>query len=429
MGDEEVKVERVMKRVYERRRLYLAWQQVKGNKGAAGIDEMTVEAFEEREEELLDLIHDKLKAGTYRFKPARRVLIPKPGSSKKRKLGIPVVMDRVVSQSLHLVLEEIYDGDFTPSNFGFRRGKSQHQAIQHVRAGAKGGYEWCASIDLQSFFDEIPHPLILRLIRRKIRDESLATLVARLLKAGVVVDGVLEKSPKGCPQGSPVSPMLSNIVLKELDQELERRGHRYCRWADDFVILLRSERAARRTMENITDYLQNQLGLPVNLEKSQVALLKDVEFLGFQILRGKIRLSTKAKARFKQEIRRLTPRNNGQSMYQVIRKLNAYLEGWVGYYRIQEFRKVFSELDGFIRSRLRSMQLKKWKKPAKFQRMMRRAGYCLVQARCTWVKMTKWQSVSRPAVRFVLNLQWFRRQGLLFLNDYIQRNLKLEFAR
>lgn len=254
-------------------------------------------------------------------------------------------------------------------------------------------------------------------------------MIARALKAGVMVDGVLEKTTKGCPQGSPVSPMLSNIVLNELDHELQRRGHRYCRWADDFIILLKTERAARRVMESVTTFLEQNLGLPVNQDKSQVALVKDVEFLGFQILAGKIRISTQGRKRFKDQVRRLTPRNNGQSMYQIIHDLNAYLRGWVGYYRIQEFLRVFRELDEFIRSRLRSMQLKKWKKPRKLQRMMIRAGYPVSEARRTWIKMTKWQSVMRRPVRFVLNLKWFRRQGLLFLNDFTSQTLKLEFAR
>jgi group II intron reverse transcriptase/maturase len=402
---------------------------VKRNAGAAGVDKMTVENFAGREPELLDLIHTKLKAGTYRFKPARRALIPKPGSSKKRKLGIPVVMDRVVSQSLHSVLEEIYDRDFTPSNFGFRRGKSQHQAIRHVQRAVVDGSTWCASIDLQGFFDAIPHALILRLIRRKIQDEKLVILIARALKAGVVVDGILEKNTKGCPQGSPVSPILSNIVLHELDCELERRGHRYCRWADDFVILLKSERAAGRVMQGISRFLEEELGLPVNAEKSQVAEVRHVEFLGFQILRGNIRVSTGARERFKDQVRKRTRRNNGRSMYQVIQDLNEFMRGWVSYYRIQEFRKVFGELDGFIRSRLRSMQLKKWKKPKNFQRMMIRAGFPVDEARKTWVKMDKWQSVMRPPVRFVLNLKWFRNQNVLFLDDYTQRQPKLEFAR
>ncbi len=422
---------KVMERVYEPRRLRQAWQQVKQNAGAAGIDQMTVEAFEQRKDELLMLIHEKLKTGAYRFKPARRVLIPKEGGSEMRKLGIPIVMDRVVSQSVNLVSQEIFEPGFTLSNYGFRRGHSQRQAIYHVQMIVKEGYEWCASIDLARFFDEIPHNLILKLVRRKIADERLVTLIARALKAGIMVAGKLEKTTKGCPQGSPLSPMLSNIVLNELDQELEKRGHRYCRWADDFLVLLRSERAAKRVMEGITGHLENNLNLPVNKAKSQVALVKDVRFLGFQILREKIRVSNKARLKFKAKVRELTRRNNPLSMYQVIQELNVYLKGWVGYFRIQEFRILFRDLDGWIRSRLRSMQLKKWKNPRKFQSMMIRSGYKPHEARRVWVKMNRWQSVMRKEVRFVMNLQWLRRQGLTFLHDFTQKQqpLELKFSR
>jgi RNA-directed DNA polymerase len=413
-----VKHENVLEMVYEPGRLYQAWQQVRQNAGAAGIDKMTVEEFESRAEELLEVLHAKLKAGIYRFKPVRRVFIPKEGSSKMRKLGIPAVMDRVVSQSINSVFEGIFDPDFTDSNFGFRKGKSQHQAIRHVQDIVTEGREWCASIDLKAFFDEIPHNLILKLIRRKIVDERLVTLIARALKAGVIVDGKFEKTAKGCPQGSPVSPMISNIVLNELDHELERRGLRYCRWADDFVILLKSERAANRVMTGAIRYLENDLNLPVNKEKSIVAEVKKVTFLGFQILRGKIRVSNKARVKFKKRVRELTRRNNPLSMYQIIQELNSYLRGWLSYFRIQEFRMLFRDLDAWIRSRLRSMQLKKWKKPRKFQRIMVRLGFNPAKAHRVWIKMNKWQSVSRKEVRFVMNLEWFRRQGLLFLHDF-----------
>jgi group II intron reverse transcriptase/maturase len=335
-------------------------------------------------------------------------------------------MDRIVSQSINLVFTEIFDPMFTKSNFGFRRFHSQHQAIRHVKQIVVEGHEWCASIDLASFFDEIPHDLILKLIRRQIADERLVTLIARALKAGVIIDGKRHKTSKGCPQGSPLSPMLSNIVLNELDQELERRGHRYCRWADDFLVLVRSERAANRVLDSISRYLEKELRLPVNREKSRAALVKDVAFVGFQILRGKIRVSDKARAKFKDRVRQLTRRNNPLSMYQIIQGLNEYLRGWVGYFGIQEFKKPFVELDGWIRSRLRSMQLKKWKNPRKFQRMMIRAGYKQDKARRTWVKMTKWQSVKRTEVRFTMNLKWFRKQGLVFLEAFMKKQQPLE---
>ena len=419
-----MKQEKVLERVYEPRRLLEAWQQVRQNAGAAGVDQMSVRDFEQRKEQLFKRMYAKLKEGVYRFKPARRVLIPKEGSSKMRKLGIPVVMDRIVATSINLVFEPIFATEFTESNFGFRRGKSQHQAIRHVQKMVEDGYLWGVSIDLKSFFDEIPHGLILKLIRRKIADERLVTLVARALKAGVVVDGKLEKTEKGVSQGSPLSPMLSNIVLNELDQELERRGLRYCRWADDFVILLKSERAAKRVKEGITRYLEKELGLEVNEEKSEVTRIQNVTFLGFQILRGKIRVSEKARQKFKRTVREKTRRNNPCSMYQVIEDLNEFLQGWVVYFRIQEFKKLFQELDAWIRSRLRSVQLKKWKKTTKFQRIMIKAGYDPREAHRTWVRMNKWQSVMRKEVRFVMSRKWFRQMGLVFLQDFTQATLK-----
>jgi group II intron reverse transcriptase/maturase len=293
------------------------------------------------------------------------------------------------------------------------------------------GHEWCASIDLSSFFDEIPHNLILKLIRRKIADEGLVTLIARALKAGTVVNGEFEKTTKGCPQGSPLSPMLSNIVLNELDHELEKRGHRYCRWADDFLILLKWERAAKRVMEGITGYIEDELNLPVNKDKSQVALVKDTPFLGFQILRRKIRVSNKARIKFKKKVRELTRRNNPLSMHQAIHDLNVYMRGRVSYFSTREFRMLFRDLDGWIRSRFRSMQLKKWKKPRKFQKMMIKAGFKPQEAHRVWVKMNKWQSVERKEVRFVMNLKWFRKQGLIFLHDFTQnqKTLELTFSR
>ena len=413
-----MKVQDVLVKVYDPGRLQRAWQQVRKNAGAAGIDQMTVAEFAQREDELLALIHDKLKSGSYRFQPARRVEIPKPGTSKKRKLGIPVVMDRIVGTSMHSVLEEIFDADFTASNFGFRAGRSQHQAIRQLQRLVQEGRDWAVAVDLQAFFDEIPHGLILQLMRRKVADEQFVTLLARLLKAGVVVAGVFEKTTRGCPQGSPLSPILSNLVLNELDHKLEERNLGYCRWADDFVIVVRSERAAQRVMKGTIAYLEQELGLLVNRDKSRVAPIKEITFLGFQILRGKIRVSTSAQRRFKARVRELTRRNNPLSMYQVIHELSEYLRGWVGYFGIQEFKYLFRDLDAWIRSRLRSMQLKKWKKPGKFQRIMIKAGFDPQKAHRVWLKMNRWQSVMRPPVRFVLNLDWFRARGLVFLHDF-----------
>jgi group II intron reverse transcriptase/maturase len=418
------KYENVLERIYEPRRLLEAWQQVKSNAGAAGIDRMSVEKFDRRKRELMPMIRDKLKDVSYRFKPARRVEIPKPGTAKVRKLGIPVIADRVVATSIQRVFEEIFEPEFTSSNYGFRRGRSQHQAIAYVKKKVEEGYSWCASIDLQGFFDEIPHGLILRLIRRKIADERVVTLIARALKAGVVVEGVFEKTTKGCPQGSPLSPMLSNIVLNEMDHELERRGLTYCRWADDSVILVRSERAAQRVSQGMIKYLEGTLNLPVNREKSEVAKFKDIVFLGFRIVGRRIRISEKALEKFRQKVKLLTRRNNPLSMYQVITELSRYLQGWIGYYRIQQMRGILAKLDVWIRRRLRVMQLRKWKKPTKFQRVMIKAGFDPREAHRTWVNMKTWHSAGRKIVCFVLSPAWFRTQGLVFLDDFRPAPLK-----
>ena len=418
------KHENVLEQVYEPRRLIEAWQRVKRNAGAAGIDRMSVKEFEERKEELMPIIRNKLMDGTYRFKPARRVEIPKPGSTKTRKLGIPVIMDRIVSTSIQRVFEQIFEGDFTSSNYGYRRGKSQHQAIEHVKKKVEEGYSWCAAIDLKGFFDEIPHELIFKLIRRKIADERTVTLIARALKAGVIVDGEFEKTTKGCRQGSPLSPMLSNIVLNEMDQELERRGLRYCRWADDSVILVRSERAAHRVSTGMIKYLEGTLALPVNQEKSEVAKFKDITFLGIRISGRRIKISDEAISKFKRKVRLLTRRNNPLSMHQIITELGRYLRGWVNYFRIQQMAGILAELDVWIRHRLRAMQLKKWKKPKKFQRVMIKAGFDPREAHRTWVNMKTWRSAQRKIVCLVLSPDWFRNLGLVFLDDFRPASLK-----
>lgn len=412
------KITNVIEQVYDPGRLQVAWQQVRKNDGAAGIDNMSVKDFEERGKTLAPLIAKKLKSDNYRFKPAKRVYIEKEFSNKLRPLGIPVVMDRIVSQSMNLVLNEIFDKTFTNSNFGFRKERSQHMAIKYVQRLVKANYKWCAAIDLKSFFDEIPHNLIMKLLRRKIKDERFITLVARALKSGIIYEGKFEKTIKGCPQGSPISPILSNIVLNELDQELERRGLKYCRWADDFLIMVRSERAAKRILENITRFLEEDLGLTVNNEKSQAVHISKVTFLGFKIHREKIIISPKAREKFKDKVRKLTKRNNPLSMHEIIKQLNKYLQGWIGYFKIQETKTKLRRLDQFIRQRLRAMQLKKWKKPKRFQKMMIKAEAPIERAKRTWVKMNRWKSVKRLEVLFTLDLKWFRELGLLTLDDY-----------
>ena len=413
------KIRNVMQRVYQPERLKSAWQRIKKNAGTAGIDNMSIKDFQKRGAELAPLISKKLKSCTYRFKPVKRVFIKKENSNKQRPLGIPIVMDRIVSQSINTVLEEIFDKDFTNSNYGFRKGKQQSMAVEHVKELITKGSKWCASVDLKSFFDEIPHNLILKLIRRKISDEKFVTLIARALKAGVIIDGKFEKTTKGCPQGSPLSPILSNIVLNELDHELEKRYLNYCRWADDFVILVKSERAAQRVLESVSNYCEHELGLIVNREKSKAEKVTSIIFLGVQFSSlGNIKISDKSLKKFRDRVRTLTRRNNPKSMYRIIKELNLYLRGWVNYFKMQELQKPFNELDRWIRQRLRIMQLTKWKRPKKFQKVMIKAGINPTFAKKTWVRMNSWHSINRKVVKFILNKIWFRKYGLVFLHDY-----------
>lgn len=404
----------VMEKVYEKRRLLEAWQQVKRNDGVAGIDNMTVKEFEERRRELLPIIRNKLIDGTYKFKPTKRIHILKEGG-KVRNISIPTVMDRIVAQSVNTVLTELYETEYSRSSFGFRKGKSQREAIEYSRKIVNSGKRWAVSIDLKSFFDEIPHELIFKLIRRKVSDERFVTLIARGLKSGVRIEGKLEKTSKGIGQGSPSSPTISNIVLTELDREIERRGLQHCRWADDFVIFLSSERAGHRVMKGITGYLEEKLELPVNKEKSIVAKVKEISFLGFRIVRKKIQVAPKALKKCMERIRELTVRNNPVSMRRIIVELNEFLRGWINYFQIQGFKGVLEKLDQLVRNRLRAMQLKKWKKPKKFQRMLIKAGWESEVAKQVWIKMDRWQSVKRMEVTFLLNLKWFRKMGLIFL--------------
>ena len=415
------KLENVLQAIYQPERLDAAWRQVKRNGGAAGVDRMSVEDFAKREKELLALIGEKLQAGKYRFKPARRVEIPKPGTTKKRKLGIPTVMDRIASQSANIVLEIIFDYKFSKSSYGFRKGKSQHMAMAYCREVVNSGLKWAVSIDLKSFFDEIPHDLILRLLKRKINDEGFITFVARALKSGVIEEGQFVKTTKGTPQGSPLSPILSNIVLDELDKELEKRNHKFCRWADDFLIFVKSKRSAERVMESVCAWLENELGLPVNREKSGVVNQNQMEFLGFKIYQGKIMISKKSLEKFKDRVRQLTVRNNPLSMSAIMKELNLYLNGWIAYFRMQESKSRLKDIDNWIRKRLRSMQLKKWKKPKRFRRFLVSQGWPPFEAAQVHVKMNRWRSAGRIEVNTSLNPKWFRKLGLTFLNDFSPR--------
>ncbi len=337
-----------------------AWKRVKANKGAPGIDGVTIEDFPGHARTHWPHIKEQIKAGSYQPQAVRRVEIPKPDGGK-RMLGIPTVMDRVIQQAVAQVLTPMFDPNFSDSSFGFRPGRNAHQAIRQIQATVQDGRTIAVDIDLAKFFDTVNHDVLMALLARTIDDKALLSLIGRYLRAGVLVGEHVEPSEVGTPQGGPLSPLLANILLDQLDRELQRRGHRFARYADDMIILVRSERSAQRVMNSITRYLQDTLKLKVNLAKSRVAPMRECGFLGFTVLTKKISWTYKALANFKHRIKELTGRSWGVSMGYRLHKLGQYLRGWVAYYGISQYYRPVPVLDNWIRRRIRMCYWKQWR--------------------------------------------------------------------
>ena len=331
----DVQDETLMERVLEPENLQKAWLKVRSNAGAPGIDGMTIEAYPAFCREHWGRIHSTLMKGTYHPAAVRRVYIPKPDGTE-RPLGIPTVLDRVIQQALAQVLTPLFDGEFSNYSYGFREGRSAHQAMRQLEAGWKAGCRHAVDCDLKSFFDTVNHDRLMAQLRGKVRDRKVLRLIRRYLNAGVVLpNGSREATPTGVPQGGPLSPLLANITLDPLDKELERRGHRFARYADDFVVMVKSAKAAERVLESLTRYIEETLKLVVNRNKSRTAPLKQCTFLGFQIgARGKVVWTTKAEARFKRRVREITRRNRGHNVKEVITELRRYVTGWLNYFGV-----------------------------------------------------------------------------------------------
>jgi group II intron reverse transcriptase/maturase len=351
------------------KRLRQAFQKVASNKGAAGPDGKSVDEVREHLDELLPELSRELLEATYRPGAIRRVWISKSGGGK-RGLGIPDVVDRMVQEAVRAVLETLYEPTFHEGSHGFRPGRSCHTAIERARQYVDEGYEWVVDIDLEKFFDRVNHQRLMARLAERVRDRRLLELIGRMLKAHVVMpDGVVVSTDEGVPQGGPLSPLLSNIVLDELDRELAERGHRFVRYADDCNIYVRSERAGQRVMESIVRFIERRLRLKVNSAKSAVARPSERHFVGFRLERKpedgevEVLLSKRSKERIDGRIRELTPRRWGRSLRDCIAGLNAYLEGWVGFFGICTAGVVYTlqGLDAHIRRRLRAIQLKHWK--------------------------------------------------------------------
>jgi len=415
--DEAISTEYLLDAVLSYDNLARAWQRVESNKGAPGIDGVTIEDWPAHARAHWPAQREQIKIGQYRPQPVRRVEIPKPDGGK-RLLGIPTVTDRVVQQAIAQVLTPIFDPDFSDSSFGFRPGRNAHQAIRQVQVFVKAGWRVAVDIDLAKFFDTVNHDVLMNMLGKRIADKRLLGLIGRYLRAGVLVGGHHEPSDVGTPQGGPLSPLLANILLDQLDRELTRRGHRFARYADDMLILVKSQRAGQRVMGSITRYLERSLKLTVNLVKSKVAPVDECGFLGFTMRGKKIRWGDKALANFKHRVRRLTGRSWGVSMDYRLRKLGQYLRGWLGYFGISQYYRPIPELDEWLRRRVRMCYWKQWRLARTKIRHLRALGVDLQTAIQHGVSShSYWHMARTPALQQGLSNAWLKSQGLVSIKD------------
>jgi len=366
----------LLERVLERENLLAALKQVKRNGGAPGVDGMTVEQLPDYLRTHWETIKAQLLEGTYRPSPVKRVEIPKPGGGV-RLLGIPTALDRLIQQALLQVMTPIFDPDFSPCSFGFRPGKRAHDAVKQAQKYIQEGYNWVVDMDLEKFFDRVNHDMLMARVARKVKDKRILKLIRAYLNAGVMINGITKETVEGTPQGGPLSPLLANILLDDLDKELTKRGHKFVRYADDCNIFVKSQRAGQRVMESVINLVEGKLKLKVNREKSAVDRPWRRKFLGFSFLPNReatIRLAPKTLERFKARIREITSRTKSISMEERISQLNRYLMGWIGYFRLAAAKTHCERLDSWIRRRLRMCLWKQWKRYKTRLRNLRALG-------------------------------------------------------
>ena len=392
-----------------------AWKRVRSNKGAAGIDGMGIGGFPDFAKEHWEKIRNKLAAGSYSPSPVRRVQIPK-GNGKYRLLGIPTVLDRVIQQAISQVLTPHYDPTFSEHSHGFRPMRNAHDAIDemHREAGLKGARCHVVDCDLEAFFDTVNHQKLMGKLRESIASQELLKLIFSYLKAGVILpNGKLENSHKGVPQGGPLSPLLANILLDELDDELEKREHKFVRYADDFVVLCSSLRAGQRILKSITYHLADKLKLTVNTTKSKVVKLPEASFLGFKIIRRQVQWTDKSLKKFKDEIRRITHRTRGHSPTKVIADLRAYIRGALNYYAKGMKYGDARELDSWLRSRMRLYYWKQWARPRTRRRNLLRLGIEREKVHlASRSRKGSWRMSHNSLVQRAMTVDWLQAQGL-----------------
>ena len=355
----------LLEKILSKDNMNLAYKRVKANKGASGIDGKTVDELLQYLKENGEQIKEDIRKGIYNPKAVRRVEIPKTDGSK-RKLGIPTVVDRVIQQAIAQQLSEIYELEFSENSYGFRPERNCHAAVLKAKEIMNDGNKWVVDLDLEKFFDTVNQDKLIEIIRRTINEDKVVSLIRKYLQAGVLVNGVFEKTEKGTPQGGNISPILSNIMLNELDKELESRGLQFVRYADDCMIFVKSKKSAKRVMENITKFIETKLKLKVNKEKSKVDRPWIIKYLGFSFYQAKgkieIRIHSKSIAKFKDKIREITSRSNAMSMETKYKRLKQTIVGWVNYFKIANMGKIAQKLDEWIRRRIRMCYWKQWKK-------------------------------------------------------------------
>jgi RNA-directed DNA polymerase len=416
--------ERLMEEIVSRANMMKAYNRVVSNKGAAGIDGMTTGRLKEYLQGEWPRIKEELLMGTYLPQPVRKVEIPKPGGGT-RMLGIPTVLDRLIQQAVYQELGRLFEPGFSASSYGFRPGRSAHQAVAAAREHVAQGRRWVVDIDLAKFFDRVNHDILMSRVARKIKDKRVLLLIRRYLQAGLFEGGIVSQRTEGTPQGGPLSPLLSNILLDELDKELERRGLCFCRYADDANIYVRTKRSAERVMASVTTFLEKRLKLTVNQEKSAVARPWDRQFLGYGMTRHrtpKLKIGAKSLERFKSKAREISRKGRGRNIKRVIEELTPIRRGWSNYFKLSEVKKPFDELDGWIRRKLRCILWRQWKRSFTRARKLMQRG--LSEARA-WQSAQNgrgpWWNSGASHMNEAFDISYFTKLGLFSLRNQFYR--------
>jgi RNA-directed DNA polymerase len=414
-GQEGSGRESLLRQAFTRENMVGAWKRVKANKGSAGVDGYTIGQTAVYLKEHWPEIREELLSGKYRPQAVRRVEIPKPGGGV-RELGIPTVVDRLIQQALLQVLQPMIDPTFSKNSYGFRPGRSAHDAVKRAKRYAQEGFRVVVDVDLEKFFDRVNHDILMDRLAKRITDKDVLKLIRRYLQAGIMENGVVIERKEGTPQGGPLSPLLANVLLDEVDKELERRGHRFARYADDCNVYVRSQRAGERVLRSLKR-LYAKLSLKVNEAKTAVGSVFGRKFLGYCLRRWtrdtvKIAVAPKSADKFKQRIRLITRRVGGRSMEQVAEQLRAYMPGWKSYFRLAETPTMIQDLDAWVRHRLRAIQLKQWRRGATIYRELRSLGATDELAALASGAGRRWWRVSRSYINMVLTVSYFDGLGV-----------------